>query len=472
VSVGRLAICARRCYARDVSDLHVARCLEHHGARARFEIVTVHPDAMGRGYPFSISPFFVLHLLFEVVMDAHREALPPYEAGDARDLAVLALASQVLAKVEVVSTANENISEDAFATSFDAIEQDPDDEGASFLDQESRLPRAVFDVDVTDPRLLAGLPVGKSWWSTAYAAEPKPGSAPPAFVIDREAIPPRFPGDVIRAELTAPPRSGTKAWNTPRTGDSVAVTIWTPGDTRSCNCVVLDTEVRGTARKRGAARWMVTEVWIFLEGTAAGLDGDWIGMFQHEVDHRYSASRLMPALARRVGDASSKLASGSLQVGDAARANGATDSAIAWYTRALALALPADPGHGKALFLRASIRAELGDHRAALADWTQLLAEKPDHHGALMGSARTRIRLGEPASTLPELRRAVELGIDDAAELLRAHTPAPSASSQRVSHAKFGEGVILRRLPGDKLEIEFGAGGTKILLERFVKPIT
>lgn len=453
-----------------MSDLHVARCLALDGARARFEIVTVHPDAMGRGYPFSINRFFVLHLLFEVVMEAHQKLLPPFEDGNARDLAILALARELITTVEVTSVSNENISEEAFSRAFDAVDQDVDDEGASFLDQDTGLPRAQFDVDVRDPRLLAGLPIGRSWWSTAYASEPEPGEAPHSFVIPVE-VPPRFPGDILRAELTAPSRTGSKAWDTPRPGDVVPVTITTTSDERSCECLVVTTEERGAAGKRGGATWTVRDVWVFVEGSKAGLPGDWIGHFVLEVDRRYSLSTLVPATAASAGDDRGRLLRGLSNLAESARKDGDTDSAILCGTRALAFALPTEDDHLGVLFLRASILAERGDHRAALADWTALLADKPDHHGALMGSARSRIRLGEPAATLGELRRAVELGLAGAADLLRANTPAPTTSSQRVSHATYGEGTIVRRLAGDKLEIEFASAGKKILLARFVKPL-
>jgi hypothetical protein len=44
----------------------------------------------------------------------------------------------------------------------------------------------------------------------------------------------------------------------------------------------------------------------------------------------------------------------------------------------------------------------------------------------------------------------------------------------RVTHAKFGEGVVLRELSDGgeaKLEIDFGAAGRKILLARFVRAV-
>jgi hypothetical protein len=43
-------------------------------------------------------------------------------------------------------------------------------------------------------------------------------------------------------------------------------------------------------------------------------------------------------------------------------------------------------------------------------------------------------------------------------------------ASDWVSHASYGEGRVVNRLPSDKLEIEFGSHGRKILLARFVKP--
>lgn len=45
---------------------------------------------------------------------------------------------------------------------------------------------------------------------------------------------------------------------------------------------------------------------------------------------------------------------------------------------------------------------------------------------------------------------------------------APPPALGKVRHAKFGVGQVLRALEGDKLEVDFGAAGTKTLLRRFV----
>ncbi len=51
---------------------------------------------------------------------------------------------------------------------------------------------------------------------------------------------------------------------------------------------------------------------------------------------------------------------------------------------------------------------------------------------------------------------------------------APDAAIRRVSHPKFGEGAVVREIhegAEPKLEIDFGAGGRRILLARFVREL-
>jgi hypothetical protein len=68
------------------------------------------------------------------------------------------------------------------------------------------------------------------------------------------------------------------------------------------------------------------------------------------------------------------------------------------------------------------------------------------------------------------LSQADELPIEETciARIVDARPPAPQAP-QRVRHAKFGEGLVVRVVEGDKLEIRFEGGSTKTLLRSFVR---
>jgi hypothetical protein len=138
--------------------------------------------------------------------------------------------------------------------------------------------------------------------------------------------------------------------------------------------------------------------------------------------------------------------------------------AVAYATRALRYATGAD--RETALFHHAKARHELGEHALALDDWNAVLSrfERPF---AVLGRARTRLALGDRAGGFADARRAAELGVDDAVSLVKVLAPPPS---NRVRHKTFGEGTIVKRLDGDKLEIEF-ADGIKTLAARFVEPI-
>jgi hypothetical protein len=48
---------------------------------------------------------------------------------------------------------------------------------------------------------------------------------------------------------------------------------------------------------------------------------------------------------------------------------------------------------------------------------------------------------------------------------------AGGAVRARVRHKSFGEGTVLRELPGDKLEVQFEAVGVKVMLRRFVEVV-
>jgi hypothetical protein len=139
-------------------------------------------------------------------------------------------------------------------------------------------------------------------------------------------------------------------------------------------------------------------------------------------------------------------------------------SASGFATRALQYAT--GPERERAFYTRAKVRAALGAHELALEDWNAALASYERPH-AVLGRARTRIALGDRVGGFADARRAAELGLADAVSLVKVLTPPPS---NRVRHKTFGDGTIVKRLDGDKLEIQF-AGGTKTLAARFVETI-
>jgi hypothetical protein len=50
--------------------------------------------------------------------------------------------------------------------------------------------------------------------------------------------------------------------------------------------------------------------------------------------------------------------------------------------------------------------------------------------------------------------------------------PGAEAAGRRVRHRRFGEGVVLRQLPGtEKLEIDFGEAGVKVLVAEYVEEV-
>lgn len=69
---------------------------------------------------------------------------------------------------------------------------------------------------------------------------------------------------------------------------------------------------------------------------------------------------------------------------------------------------------------------------------------------------------------------AVDFDVAPSAESLAAFTPsiAPprSEDARKVRHAKLGVGRVVREL-GDRLELDFGEGGVRTLLARFVEPV-
>lgn len=593
----------RRSVELTMSELHAARCIDITGPRATFDLVTIHPDAMGRAYPFNINPFFVLQLLFEHTLQEEQDALPAWETGEERERAAAALARQVIGEIEVVSTANEDISEDAFSDAFDRVNQSADDDGASFLDQQTGLPRVRFVVEVADPRRLHGLPVNRAWMSTAYAYEPRtpPDETPRVLVIcdevrgararlrvffawppqlydasgkptiplvvDRpyalgilldsrtvrfagvtrdtlrgiddagaEAIARRYivhasvpeplaPEPVLEIEAAEPiiklvpgqqwtavatrdavpppakirwqrPRidSERQPWELPRgvlplrpgldahltIGDLVRVELESrQGECQSCDGVVIETATRGTRPDGRAVRWEPSSASVLLTGAAPLLEGEWLARFHppHGEDdgeggsaQRLTLTSMVPATAEALSEYD-RDQFGYYAVASAAAVAKTGDHLAAIAICSRALALTRDTYRADVQFLRATARAQLGDHAAAFADWNAMLAVKPNHQGGLVGRAKTYLALGNRDLAIADLRRASELGSNDAASLLRIHAAAPPPSN-RVVHTTYGEGTIVRRLDGDKLEIDFAAAGKKTLLARFVKPVT
>ena len=62
-------------------------------------------------------------------------------------------------------------------------------------------------------------------------------------------------------------------------------------------------------------------------------------------------------------------------------------------------------------------------------------------------------------------------GIDPGSEVVLP-VPGEEKAGQRVRHARFGIGVVKRALPeGDKLEIDFGDVGVKVLVAKYVEEL-
>jgi hypothetical protein len=157
-----------------MSVLHAVRCVAREGTRARLELVTIHPDAMGRRRAFSIGPFFVLQLLFDQILKDRERALPADDSSDARERAIAALAGELITNIEILSIANEGITEDEFEYAFAAVKKEIGDEGESFLEQDTGLPRVKFDVEAADAATFDDLSIGVAWESAAYDWAPPP----------------------------------------------------------------------------------------------------------------------------------------------------------------------------------------------------------------------------------------------------------------------------------------------------------
>jgi hypothetical protein len=239
---------------------------------------------------------------------------------------------------------------------------------------------------------------------------------------------------VQEALIRVPPREGHDRELSPSVGDPVRVEF----ETRTIDGVVVDTQVVGREQKRSTSTlFEVIFVWVMFEEQL----GRFIRNFRDE-DRRFDLLEASPVdqLAPEDRDRVVKF-----WLGEATTASKHRDwpHVIEPCTRVLALG--DEDARCKALFLRAGAYVDVRDHRAALADWDALLALRPAHLAGVAGRARTRISLGLDAP------------------------PAAPVSSDRVRHKTYGDGKIVRRLEGDKLEIEFAAG-KKTLLAKFVEP--
>ncbi len=281
-----------------------------------------------------------------------------------------------------------------------------------------------------------------------------------------------FPCDVERGELVLPDDDRPLDLR-PRQGDVVRVELETTRAARyAFDGIVLETAVRGWEQPNRSAVWEVEQVWVLFAVASGELAGEWLGEFllAHRANERiFSLTDLTPATANALTeDQRNKFGRYAAASAPKAATSGDHQAVIEICSRAIERTTTAY--RGTLLFLRATARAALGDHAAAVADWDTLLLANADHHGALVGRARSRIALGQRGPAIADLQRAVELGVAGAADLLLGYAPPPPPSN-RVHHATYGDGTIVRRLDGDKLEIDFATAGKKTLLARFVKPI-
>jgi len=71
--------------------------------------------------------------------------------------------------------------------------------------------------------------------------------------------------------------------------------------------------------------------------------------------------------------------------------------------------IAAKPDFAEAWNRRATVRFLVGDYRASLADCDETLKRNPRHFGALSGAGLNYLQLGEPAAALAWFRRALEV---------------------------------------------------------------
>jgi hypothetical protein len=284
-----------------------------------------------------------------------------------------------------------------------------------------------------------------------------------------------LPADLLAGEFAAPPpRNAQMPELTPGRADTVRLELELFDDAKlAVEGLVVDTKVEGWEQKNRSARWLVDEAWVLFTAEVGELaGGEWLA----HCTRNYRAQELtfhiaaMTRVSRETLVLEDRRRIAEFWFAHAEQAGTRRDAsaAIAHATRGLAVAM--DDDRGKLLAFRARCLVEVHDHEAALVDWDELLTANPDHHSGLLGRANTRIAVGDRAGAITDVRHATELGIDGAAAFLARLAPPPPPSN-RVHHKVYGEGKIVRRLEGDKLEIEFASAGKKTLLARFVEPL-
>jgi tetratricopeptide (TPR) repeat protein len=121
------------------------------------------------------------------------------------------------------------------------------------------------------------------------------------------------------------------------------------------------------------------------------------------------------------------------------------------------------------------VRSDRGEGDLAFEAWTTVLRLDPEHAGAHRGMAFLAYRAGELDRSLRYLRRAVELGPDDAglrrvyervARQAEAQRGAPPPKSSPLAAVDWGGSALLVDLQGGWLEGELVGPGGAIAAER------